>query len=109
MDRQTLEALQGSIKKWQGILAGAADRGGADCALCAVFNDIDSGNCRGCPADSGTDCCGGHYRAWIDHAYSHEPTVRVPITRAIHPGCPECIRLATNVRDYLKGLLPKEG
>ena len=108
MDTQTLEALQGSIRKWEGIRAGATDHGIVDCALCEVFNDIEARNCGACPADSGDGCCGGHCRAWIDHAYSHKPTVRVPIARAIHPGCPECIRLATNVLEYLKGLLPKE-
>lgn len=38
MDEKTLEALKGSIKKWEGIVAGTGeDRGIENCPLCQVF------------------------------------------------------------------------
>lgn len=57
MDEKTLTALQGSIKKWEAIVAGTGYDDGADnCSLCILF--IDNGapepewaqdGCLGCP------------------------------------------------------------
>lgn len=48
----TLTALKGSIKKWQGIVAGKVkDEGPDNCPLCKLFYAI---NCRGCPVSKAT-------------------------------------------------------
>lgn len=48
MDNETLEALQGSIVKWEGIVAGKRRDGGVDdCPLCRIF--WAAFDCRGCP------------------------------------------------------------
>lgn len=53
MDEKTLEALKGSIKKWEGIVAGTeVNKGAKNCPLCLIFNTpTDSRNtqCIGCP------------------------------------------------------------
>ena len=104
MDAKTLEALQGSIKKWEDIAAGAGqDRGWANCPLCLMFNNAEDEErclgCRGCPvATSGHYYCDGTpYDIW-----------------SALPGRP---RVATNLEhktvaqaelDFLKSLLPAE-
>ena len=100
MEARTLKALRGSIEKWKRILAGEPDNGIADCPLCGLFFAY---GCSGCPAGLGRFCCDDHYYKWRQHLYSHRP-----LTGAIKPGCKKCIRLATNVLEYLKGLMPKE-
>ena len=102
MNAQTLKALRGSISKWKRVVNGQEDFGIDDCPLCAEF--IYRG-CRGCPAGVAAECCGGHYRKWV----LHFKDCHKQVWREIVPGCPECIRLATNVLNYLKGLLPKKG
>jgi hypothetical protein len=104
MEARTLKVLRGSIAKWRRVAAGAEDRGVDDCRLCSEFIYI---GCRGCPAGKLEECCGGHYRAWVQH-FKDSHHCGMP-RRKIVPGCPECIRLATNVLNYLKGLMPKEG
>jgi hypothetical protein len=54
MDKATLTALQGSIAKWEGIVAGTkADEGADNCPLCDLFNTEDYDGiedaCKGCP------------------------------------------------------------
>lgn len=47
MDDRTKEALEGSIKKWEGIVDGTIiDRGQDNCPLCQLFFE---NSCRGCP------------------------------------------------------------
>lgn len=47
MDDRTLEALKGSIAKWEGIVAGTIqDEGILNCPLCKLFH---LGGCQGCP------------------------------------------------------------
>jgi hypothetical protein len=48
MDAETLEALRGSIAKWEAIVAGTGmDLGGANCPLCRKF--AHKPRCAGCP------------------------------------------------------------
>ncbi len=59
MPERTLTALRGSIKKWEGIVAGTIeDKGPDNCPLCQLF--IDNDECAGCPvaAFTGEDGCG---------------------------------------------------
>jgi hypothetical protein len=65
MDLRTLEALKGSIAKWEAIVAGAEeDRGGDNCPLRQIFcNDEVPAKmlCRGCPVfeSTGRTACQG--------------------------------------------------
>ncbi len=65
MDAETLEALKGSIAKWEAIVAGTGkNEGPLNCPLCRKFHAEfrnDSGVCcAGCPvADAGFICCAG--------------------------------------------------
>ena len=55
MDERTLEALRGSIRKWEGIVAGKhGDLGGSDCPLCELFAHKRDA-CAGCPVAEATD------------------------------------------------------
>lgn len=59
MDARTLEALKGSIKKWEGIALELKENHGThDCPLCQLFH---GGRCEGCPVKerTGLDCCDG--------------------------------------------------
>jgi hypothetical protein len=51
MNNETLEALKGSVKKWEAIVAGiGVDDGIANCPLCQMFNAAEStDSCIGCP------------------------------------------------------------
>lgn len=53
MDAKTLEALQGSIEKWEAIVAGTGTNGGpCDCPLCQLYNVnswLTTDRCIGCP------------------------------------------------------------
>lgn len=57
---KVLKALQGSIKKWEDILAGKmSDQGSNNCPLCQLFVNRQD-NCDGCPVQrhTGCDSCG---------------------------------------------------
>lgn len=68
MAPKTLKALQGSIKKWEGIVAGTAhDLGSDNCPLCKMFAYMP--NCDGCPVAERTgvsSCCGSPYYDYKD-------------------------------------------
>lgn len=60
MAPKVLEALRGSIAKWEGIVAGIAhDEGPLNCPLCQMFHRRTM--CRGCPVmdRTGQDSCKG--------------------------------------------------
>lgn len=67
MDKKTLKALKGSIKKWEKIVAGTGtDKGMDNCPLCHV-NDH---NCKKCPVyliTNHTNCSYSPYIAWCNH------------------------------------------
>lgn len=73
MDKDTLEALKGSIKKWEGIVEGTTrDEGTANCPLCQKFNTNEmklTEKCRGCPVMIETrqiGCAGTPYIEYED-------------------------------------------
>ena len=68
MNKQTLKALKGSIKKWELIVAGdGVDNGNENCPLCVRFY---SRQCAGCPVMEKTgesDCWDTPYMGeWWD-------------------------------------------
>jgi hypothetical protein len=101
MTPKTLTALQGSIAKWEAILAGTAqDEGTNNCPLCLVFWRND---CRGCPVRERTGqtlCEGSPYDAWASHWNEH-PAI------AWTASDPETRRLAVAELEFLTSLLPK--
>jgi hypothetical protein len=109
MDAETLEALRGSIAKWEGIVAGTDKNDGPyNCPLCLKFNSCIEGSrnyvepptglvvCDGCPvqAATGKNACGGSpyeaYEEGEDEELDEE----------------EMISLAQAELDFLKSLLP---
>ncbi len=61
MNAATLEALKGSIRKWEGIAEGEGTDGGwNDCPLCIMFIDGEPEPCAGCPVyvKTGVGGCG---------------------------------------------------
>lgn len=109
MNRESLKALRGSIKKWEAVAAGKGyEAARSNCNLCKAHPD-----CEGCPValKVNTDCCSRTpYIAW----WKHQSRVHGPISfdpeerRRIHPGCKECVRLAKAEVSFLKSLLPKK-
>jgi hypothetical protein len=93
MDAETLEALRGSIKKWEGVIAGTVEeQGSANCPLCQRFVD---GQCRGCPVMQSTGqkyCQGSPYHSYVDAEEDEDDD-----------GMAE---QAKNELDFLKSLLP---
>ena len=104
MNKEALEALRGSIEKWEHIVAGdGADRGSSNCSLCQIFFDRDDGKpeCFGCPVmvASGQPLCKNTpYDGWmLSQEGSH--TGRAVTLRQI--------AAAKNELKFLKSLLPK--
>jgi len=101
MDAKTLEALQGSIKKWEAIVAGTGeDEGPSNCPLCRLFHreyrDDGDDACSGCPImEAGfAGCSNDEYAAFCTAAdeENHE---------RMHGYAGEEL-------DFLKSLLPSE-
>lgn len=103
MEPETLEALKGSIKKWEAIVAGpepSHDIGPNACPLCAKFNwvvnlDVPQG-CRGCPVQESTGnygCIGTPYQDYEDAEGDDDPE-----RMFLH---------AQREVDFLKSLLPQ--
>ena len=107
MDAKTLEALRGSIRKWELIeLQGGQDEGGLNCPLCARF--LWKG-CWGCPVndftktkENGKMCETTPFREWYNH---HEDANHRYSKRVCQ--CAECVRLARAEKEFLIGLLPE--
>lgn len=108
MDPATLEALRGSIAKWEGIIAGTvSDEGAENCPLCLKFNwyvnkDLKQG-CHGCPvrqASGLAGCKGTPYEEYEEFVYD--------VSKGTEDDDPEKrLRLAQEELDFLKSLLPK--
>lgn len=100
MPAETLEALRGSIAKWERIVARTdIDRGSANCPLCEMF--ADKKHCGKCPvavAAGYSGCVNTPYMEgefqWqvIDGRRSYQPTDTT----------------AREELDFLKSLLPRE-
>jgi len=103
MNAATLEALKGSIEKWEKIINNQAeDCGPINCPLCQCFLDDE---CIKCPVlfVTGTDGCRGTpYEQWYNHHEKNGNGGKFIIFDA------ESRRLAKAELDFLKSLLPKE-
>ena len=95
MNKQTRTALEGSIAKWEAIVAGTGtDEGVANCPLCKVFfheRHAPGELCAGCPVkeETGWPCCeGSPYDEWCDE------------------GGDDNKRIAQAELDFLRSLLP---
>ena len=68
MDAKTLNALKGSIKKWEGVVKGTVkDEGPDNCPLCQRFQTHDG--CAGCPVSIKTKedwCLGSPYYDYVE-------------------------------------------
>ena len=105
MDKNTLKALKGSIKKWEKIVDGTGeDDGKYNCPLCQKFINI---NCDGCPVAEKTKksfCCGSPIDDWGDYC----PNVMIPCKISDFPKSAQAkaTRLAQAELDFLRSLLP---
>jgi len=99
MKKETLEALKGSIEKWEEIVAGTGtDQGISNCPLCKLFVHQDDA-CFGCPVRERTNkpsCEDTPYVIWCKVHPSFE--AKTPYQKAI----------AQAEVEFLKSLLPKE-
>lgn len=107
MDDETLNALQGSIAKWEAIVAGTGEDNGVDnCPLCLVFcnqnnEEVEDLGCWGCPVAEevgNTGCCDTPYYLWSDLTADQEfpRTAKTPSHK----------EAAQNELDFLRSLLP---
>ena len=109
MNPETLEALEGSIKKWTAIVRStkAKDRGMVNCPLCRLF----IGNylcCLSCPVQKETGregCKGSPYMNWLEHMQR----IHSLSDYSRHKDCSDCLRLAKAELEFLKKLLPEKG
>lgn len=91
MSPEVLEALRGSINKWEAIVAGTGrDNGSRNCPLCQMFVKGRSfnGECVGCPVMVRTGKLGCHGSPYYDVILSQPKTVQAEL-------------------DFLKSLLPE--
>jgi hypothetical protein len=105
MDKKTLKALKGSIKKWEKIIDGkGVDTGSGNCPLCHLF--YYERGCRGCPVSEKTgetDCLSSPYEKWNWHV-----NIKHSDRNSIKVYCKTCKNLAEKELKFLKSLLPKE-
>ena len=106
MSRATLKALNGSIKKWEAIVAGTGrDLGSHNCPLCEKFmfksgEEFEYG-CYGCPVSQKTGlggCDGTPYTRWIHVTFGRD---KKAVTK-------EQKDAAKKMLMFLKRLVPKE-
>lgn len=110
MDERTLEALRGSVRKWEMIVEGTGGDSGRDnCPLCRLFNgttpETDLG-CDGCPVSERTGCTGCSdtpYDAWMrevkkDAVFFYPYVASTDVRR----------ELARRELEFLRSLLPTE-
>lgn len=100
MTKETLAALEGSIRKWEAIVKReGTDEAGTNCPLCHLFQD-----CSRCLIyeDTGYSTCRETpYTEWCSHQEKfHDGCFPYFVT------CSRCAELAQAEVDYLKGLLP---
>ena len=95
-----ISIMAASVKKWDRIIAGkGADGGVLDCPPCRIFYML---VCTGCPIAEYTGkkfCKKTPYGAW----YRHQTDVHGRMRRKIY--CPECLKLATDMRDFMVEIL----
>jgi hypothetical protein len=91
-----ISIMEASVAKWNRIIAGKGSDGGVlDCPPCRIYYLL---VCTGCPIAAYTGrkfCRGSPYPAW----YHHQNEVHGFMRRKIY--CDECVRLATEMRDFM--------
>lgn len=107
MNKETLQALKGSIKKWERIVKSttAKDDGVNNCSLCKLFYSF---CCADCPVNDKTNevfCNNTPYQEWSNH--QHEEHYNSTEANHRYVGCKECLILAKKELNFLKSLLPK--
>ncbi len=105
MEIKTKIAVQGSIQKWQDILAGKIkDHGTDNCPLCVLFVNKEV-ICRNCPVYKITfrsGCSGTPYINWITHQkLIHD----AHLENGLGITCKECEKHAKNEIIFLEDLL----
>lgn len=105
MNKRTLKALKGSIKKWDDIAErGGVDRGEDNCPLCKAFKDL----CDPCPVKMSTgkyQCRGTPYSDFTECAEDQSSNSWLEIANAATS--PTAKKHARRMRDYLISLLPE--
>ena len=107
------EALELSIEKWEGIIAGTeTDRGGLNCPLCIEYCNEDDDDdeehyytCLGCVVyqKTGEDQCGNSpWEDWNRHHNEKHSTILRGMNHEIE--CKECERLAEAELEFLISL-----
>jgi hypothetical protein len=109
MNAKTLEALKGSIAKWEAIVAETAGDNGTDnCPLCQLFFGEPPHHCRGCPVSdqTGEPHCfhTPYYRFW---GTRHPVTGHQMIPAEGDPRRATSIAAAQAELSFLKSLLPE--
>ena len=92
MDRKTLRALRGSIKKWEGVVAGTTeDKGSDNCPLCQLFNKEWWQRCYGCPVRDATGqsfCFGTPYEVYRDRRTKTNAKKELKFLQSLLPPSP---------------------
>ena len=95
-----ISIMAASVRKWNRIIAGKGSDGGVlDCPPCRIFYLL---VCFGCPIAEYTGhkfCKKTPYGAW----YHHQNEVHGRMRKKIY--CPECLKLATDMRDFMVEIL----
>ena len=100
MDAKTLEALKGSIAKWEAITAGTeADLMADNCSLCQAFPC-----CMGCPVAEKVEVDGCNKTPWVKW---HRAMSDRDISDR-KADTPKLVDLAQAELDFLRSLLPTE-
>lgn len=102
MKPEVLEAIRGSVAKWEGIVNGSGvDEGVDNCPLCAMFYE---GNCDGCPVRAKTKLSGCKNtpievwrQLWLTHFRKDQ--------RRFYAETPISLEIAKAVVQFLKNLL----
>lgn len=106
MKRETLKALEGSIKKWEKIVDGSGgDEGTENCPLCKLYYTPLSSDCAPCPVSKRvkTSCCEETpYVKWNNYAEDRRQPFPFYVTTV------KALSLALDELYFLKSLLPGE-
>ena len=108
MNKKTLDALNGSISKWEKIINdNGEDEATNNCSLCKEFYGlyIDV-KCEECPIykKTGYDSCDATpYKEWTEHQHNNHEDLLVESGYRVY--CPECKKIAKRELKFLKSLL----
>ena len=95
-----IKIMESSVRKWEKIIhENKSDGGVLDCPPCRIFYFT---FCFGCPIAAYTGqkfCKGSPYGRWYWHQVNEHDKIRKKIY------CPECLKLATEMRDFMKEIV----